>query len=110
MLVLPDFCFYYVEVLTLKIIKVMKRLVLQMVFMSVCVFCAIMLNILMFVYCVEHQGSLNYAHAAFGSLFCFAAVWCARILCDLGHEYQELKECEYEQHLLDADDYASREL
>lgn len=87
----------------------MKKVLLQIVFMSVCVLCAIALNILMFVYCVDHQGSLDYAHAWFGSLFCFVAVWCTRILCDLGHEYQELKD-EYEQHMLDmADDYASRE-
>ena len=88
----------------------MKRLVLQMVFMSVCMVCAVMLNMLMFVYCVEHQGSLNYAHAACGSLFCFAALFCYRILIETIQEYHELKECEYEQHLLDADDYASREL
>lgn len=88
----------------------MKRLVLQMVFMSVCLFCAVMLNMLMFVYCVEHQGSLNYTHAVFGSLFCLVALFCYRILIETAQEYHEAKE-QYEQHLIDmANDYASREL
>lgn len=86
----------------------MKKVLLQMVFMSACVFSAFMLNVLMFAFCIEHQGDLNPAHAILGSMFCLVAIMCTRILCNLAQEYRELKD-EYEQRLLDADDYASRE-
>ena len=87
----------------------MKKIVFQMACMSICTLCAFMLTVLMFVYCVEHQGAIDYTHAVFGSLFALVLMWCTRVLCDLGREYQELKN-QYEQHMLDmADDYASRE-
>lgn len=68
-----------------------KRLIIQAVLMSVVLACTLLLNALMLTYCVEHQ-CIEYVHAIFSCGLILVAAIATRALCDIGQDYQELKE------------------
>lgn len=70
----------------------MKRLIFQIVCMSICLLCSVMLTIGMFVYCIKYQGELDYTPVVFGSLFTFVALMCECILFQCVQEYHECKD------------------